>query len=434
MNRLPRWIAVWLVAVMVLSPLARAQNSAEPAPFTKEEIEQMVAPLALYPDPLVAQILMASTYPLEVVQAARWSKEHPNLKDKALEDALQQQQWDPSVKSLTAFPQVIAKMSEKIDQTQRLGDAFLGQQKEVLDAIQRLRGRAEQAGNLKSGKEQTVTKAQEEGQTVIKIEPANPEIVYVPTYNPTVVYGPWPYPAYPPYAYYPPSYYPTGGLLLGFAVGVAVGNAMWGNTNWGGGNVSINNSTYNNFNRTNIKGGSGNWEHRPEHRKGTGYRDRGSQDRFGRGQRPGVDSRESFRGRAEQGRQDIRRDGIGDRGGVGDRGGIGDRSGVGDRGGIGDRGGMGDRGGVGDRGGAGDRGGFGDRGSQRGGGFQGMGNGAQTRDFSNRGAASRGGSAGSFGGGARGGGARGGGAAAGGGARGGGAAAGGGARGGGGRR
>ncbi|HTN27809.1 MAG TPA: DUF3300 domain-containing protein, partial [Burkholderiales bacterium] len=160
----PMLVAALSVPV-ALAPLARAQQPpaqpqagqqapAQGAPaFKKEEIEQLVAPIALYPDSLVAQILMASTYPLEVVEAARWAKANPSLKGKALEDALQSQTWDASVKSLTAFPQVLSAMNEKLDVTQKLGDAFLAQQKEVLDAVQRLRGKAEAAGNLKSGKE-----------------------------------------------------------------------------------------------------------------------------------------------------------------------------------------------------------------------------------------------------------------------------------------
>src|SRR5688572_18995296 len=175
-------LSVWLIAALAFLPAGQA-SAQDPAPFKKEEIEQMVAPIALYPDSLVAQILMASTYPLEVVEAARWVKSNPNVKDKALEDAMAQQTWDPSVKSLAAFPQVLNMMSEKIDMTQKLGDAFLGQQKEVLAAVQRLRSKAQAAGNLKSGQEQTVTTAQEGGTTVIKIEPTQPQTVYVPTYN-----------------------------------------------------------------------------------------------------------------------------------------------------------------------------------------------------------------------------------------------------------
>ena len=396
MNSMSRWMVAWLFAALVIVPVGRAQDAAQPAPFKKEEIEQLVAPIALYPDALVAQILMASTYPLEVVSAARWSKANPNVKDKALEDAMQKETWDPSVKSLTAFPSVIAMLNDKLDMTQKLGDAFLGQQKEVMAAIQGLRAKAEKAGNLKSGKEQKVTTEQEGGTTVIKIEPADPQVVYVPTYNPTVVYGPWPYPAYPPYYYYPPGY-SAGSVFFAFTIGVVVGNAMWGGCHWGGGNVYINHNTYNNFNKTDIK--TGDWQHKPEHRKGAQYRDQASQQKYGGGQRPGVDSREQFRGRAEEGRQDIAR---GDADSFKRDGGAGDRAG-----GAGDRGaGVGDRGaGVGDRSaGAADRGG-----SRQAGGYDGIGSGGQTRAQSNRGASSRasaGGGARAGGGGGRSGGGR----------------------------
>jgi hypothetical protein len=287
---------------------------------------------------------------------------------------------------------VLKMLSEKLEMTQRLGDAFLAQQKEVLEAVQRLRGKADQAGNLKSSKEQTVTKEQEGGQTVIKIEPASPQTVYVPTYDPAVVYGAWPYPAYPPYYYYPPGYVP-GAALFTFGVGLAVGAALWGGCNWGGGGgVYINHNNYNNFNRTNIKQNQ-NWQHNSEHRKGTQYRDQASQQKFGGGQRQGADSREAFRGRAEQGRQEISRGGDQFKRDVSaaDRARAGDRSaGVGNRaaGGAGDRGGsFGDRGGsFGDRGGAAQR-----TGGAGAGAFDGAGRGTatQTRDFSSRGASSR---------------------------------------------
>ena len=172
MTRISRVLAIWLIAALAVMPWVRAQDAPPPAPFKAEEIEQLVAPIALYPDALVAQILMASTYPLEVVSAARWSKANPNIKGKELEDAMQKQTWEASVKSLTAFPQVLTMLNEKLDMTQKLGDAFLGQQKDVMAAIQRLRAKADKAGNLKSSKEQTVTSAQEGGQTVIKIDNA----------------------------------------------------------------------------------------------------------------------------------------------------------------------------------------------------------------------------------------------------------------------
>jgi hypothetical protein len=250
---------------------------------------------------------MASTYPLEVVEAARWSKQNPKVTGKALEDAMQKQTWDASVKSLTAFPQVLEMMNDKLDMTQQLGDAFLAQQKDVMAAIQRLRAKAQNEGNLETNEQQKVIVEQAPAgssePTVIQIQPANPQVVYVPTYNPTTVYGAWPYPAYPPYSYYPPGYAFAAGAIS-FGVGMAVGSALWGNCNWGGGNVNINTNNYNNFNRTNIS--NGNWNHNVDHRKGVGYRDRATSQRYGRDTQRNQ-SRDQFRGRAEQGRRDIAR-------------------------------------------------------------------------------------------------------------------------------
>ena len=334
MKRRSRPLAILLVGFVVLNgalPLA-AQDATQPVPaaapaaptFKPEEIEQIVAPIALYPDPLLAQVLMASTYPLEIVEAARWKNQNPDLKDAALEDALQQQTWDPSVKSLTAFPQVLTMMNEKLDWTQKLGDAFLAQQKDVMDAVQQLRARARAAGNLESNEQQKVivepaapvnvqqnvtvqqpAPAPAPAQpTVIKIEQANPQVVYVPTYNPSAAYGPWPYPAYPPYYYYPPGYV-AGTALLSFGVGMAVGAAVWGGCDWGHNDVNINTNNYNNFNKTNISNGK--WQHNVDHRKGVQYRDASSRQKYNRGNPAGVQSREAFRGRAEQGRQQIGR-------------------------------------------------------------------------------------------------------------------------------
>src|SRR6266496_829099 len=176
-----------------------------------------------------------------------------SLKGTQLDDALKKETWDDSVKSLVAFPQVLTMMNEKLDWTQNLGDAFLGQQKDLMDAIQRLRGKAEAAGTLKSTSEQTVTVApappqqivvQQAPPQIITILPANPQVIYVPTYNPTIVYGAWPYPAYPPYYYYPPGYV-AGTALLSFGIGLAVGGALWGNCNWGRGDVNVNVNQYN---------------------------------------------------------------------------------------------------------------------------------------------------------------------------------------------
>jgi hypothetical protein len=206
------------------SPAPAAAAAPGAKTFSQQELDQLLAPIALYPDALLAQVLMASTYPLEVVEADRWVKANPKLKEKALEDALQKQRWDPSVKSLAVFPQVLTMMSEKLDWTQKLGDAFLAQQKDVLATAQTLRNKAVKQGTLKDSKEQKVTTETTGTTTVVKIEPTNPEVVYVPTYNPTVVYGSWPYPAYPPYYYYPPGY-TAGAAFFGFAAGAFVGAA-----------------------------------------------------------------------------------------------------------------------------------------------------------------------------------------------------------------
>jgi hypothetical protein len=283
-----------------------APSAAPEAIFKTEELEQLAAPIALYPDALLAQVLMASTYPLEVVQASRWVKANPGLKDKALQDAAQQQPWDASVISLTAFPQVLGMMNEKLDWTQKLGDAFLAQPKDVMDVVQRLRAKAQAQGNLESNEQQKVTVEQTPaGQTTVIIEPADPQVVYVPTYNPTVAYGGWPYPAYPPYYYYPPGYY-AGAAWLSFGIGIAVGGALWGDCDWHGGDVDIDIDRYNEFNRDKIS--NRNWEHKPEHRKGAQYRDKASQRKYGQASnRAAASTREAYRGRAEQGRQDLSR-------------------------------------------------------------------------------------------------------------------------------
>jgi hypothetical protein len=343
--------------------------------FSQGELDQLLAPIALYPDALLAQVLMAATYPLEIVEAARWVKANPGLKEKALEDALQQQQWDPSVKSLAVFPQVLAMMNEKLDWTQKLGDAFLAQQADVLATAQSLRQKAQAQGALKDSEQQKVVTTQENNTTVIKIEPTNPEVVYVPTYNPTVVYGAWPYPAYPPYYYYPPGYV-AGGALLGFTAGVIVGGALWGNVGWGRGDVNVNVNRYNNFNKTNIS--NGNWNHNASHRGAVPYRDQKVSQQYGRGQNANAASREQFRGRAESGQQAIQRGDVPRD--AANRG----QAGAGQRDFGGASAGQRDFSNAGQRGGAGDY--------NRGGGgasaFETRGGGAQTRDYSNRGASS----------------------------------------------
>ncbi|MBK7659561.1 MAG: DUF3300 domain-containing protein [Betaproteobacteria bacterium] len=294
------WVTVGLASAQ--QPAATAAPSAPAAAagaaVSQQELDQLLAPIALYPDALVAQILMASTYPLEVVEAARWAKANPAVKDKALEDAMQKQAWDPAVKALAAVPTVLAHMNENLSWTQKLGDAFLADQKAVMATIQVLRGKAQAAGNLKTTPEQKVKTEVVEQKTVYIIESAKPEVVYVPTYNPTVVYGTWWYP-YPPYAMYPPAYvYPPG---VGFATGVIVGAAIWGNCNWGGNNVNINVNQYNSFNKTNIQ--NANFQHNADHRKGVSYGNQAAAQKYGKGgaNAQSAQAREAYRGREQAG-------------------------------------------------------------------------------------------------------------------------------------
>jgi len=302
-----RYLMVALLTVC-LARVAPAQQAPEQAPIRPEEVEALVAPIALYPDSLLSQVLMASTYPLEVVQAARWVKANPGTKGDAAVKAVENQTWDVSVKSLVAFPQILEPMSDKLDWTQQLGDAFLADQKAVLDAVQRLRLRAQAAGNLASNEQQKViVEAPAPQQTVIRIEPASPQVIYVPAYNPVVVYGTWGYPAYPPY-YWPPSpvYYPGGALASGFAwgVGFAAAGAIFGSCNWGRSSVDIDINRVTNIDRNfNVNNVNVNrWEHNATHRKGVSYRDTATREKYGR-EVPGADKRQDFRGR----------DGVGDR-------------------------------------------------------------------------------------------------------------------------
>ncbi|WP_051304973.1 DUF3300 domain-containing protein [Chitinilyticum litopenaei] len=296
----------WLLP---MAPVHAAEAAMAPAAsFKQEEIEQLVAPVALYPDSLLAQVFMASTYPLEVVQAQRWRAANSKLSGKDLEQAVNQQPWDASVKSLTAFPQVLQMMNDKIDWTQKLGDAVLADQKRVMDAVQILRQRAQQAGNLKSSSEQQVST---QGQVII-IEPAQPETVYVPVYNPSYVYGPWPYPYYTPYYWYPPGY-AYSGAIFGFTAGLIVGGAFWGwgNCNWGGGSIDI--DINNNFTRVEHykRNSDGRWQHNADHRRGVEYRDNATRDRYRNqsGTRPATRdaNREAYRGKADSARQDLNR-------------------------------------------------------------------------------------------------------------------------------
>lgn len=304
MQRRSLMAALAIACASGLSRLALAQDSGA-KPFTPEQLDQILAPIALYPDALLAQTLMAASYPLEVVEAARWSKANPGLKGDAAVAAVKDKSWDVSVKSLVAFPQVLAQLSDHLDWMQKVGDAMIAQQQDVADSIQRLRARAADAGNLQSGKEQTVTTQGTGADRTIVIAPASPEVIYVPAYNPNTVYGTWPYPAYPPTYYPPPPGYGYGSALLRglmFGIGIAAAGAIFGGWNWGRGNSYVNvnvNRAVNidrNFNVNNIN--NGRWQHEPIHRKGVAYRDLATRERFNQ-TRPGADQRQEFRGRVE---------------------------------------------------------------------------------------------------------------------------------------
>ena len=253
--------------------------------LSEGQIEQLVAPIALYPDPLLSQVLMASTYPLEVIEAARWSQANSTVKGEALQDALQPQSWDPSVKALTAVPQTLQMMNDKLDWTQQLGDAFLAQQQQVLAAVQTLRAQAQAEGNLQSTPQQTVTLTPAPADVAasggiaqaITIEPVNPDVYYVPVYNPAVAYGSWQYPSYPPFYWSPPGFVASN--VVSFAAGVAVGAAIWGQCDWWHNNVNINVNNFNAFNHTNVT--SNIWNYNPEHRHGVPYRNASVARRFG---------------------------------------------------------------------------------------------------------------------------------------------------------
>jgi Protein of unknown function (DUF3300) len=289
-----------------------------------EQLDSLVAPIALYPDPMLAQTLAASTYPLEVIQLQQWLAKNPGLKDKALADAVMKQPWDPSVQALAALPAVVKRLADDIQWTTDLGNAFLAQQSDVMDAVQRMRKKAQDTGNLKSTEQQKVETKVIESKSVIVVEQANPQVVYVPSYDPVVVYGAPVYP-YPP-IYYPPAGYYAAGIAISFGVGMMMGAAWGGGWGWGcgwGGNNEININNNNNFNRnSNISGGNRNnigggnrpsqqsgrgnssWKHNPQHRGGAPYGDRGTANKFG-----GTARGDSLSNRQASARQQVGRQG-----------------------------------------------------------------------------------------------------------------------------
>jgi hypothetical protein len=300
-----RSVAILCVMLLLLPDFrAFAQDQQQPgqgndqaAKAPPEQLDSLLAPIALYPDPLLSQILVASTYPLEIVQADRWLQQNSALQGKALTEAAAKQSWDPSVQAMVLYADVLKRMDDNINWTTDLGNAFLAQQSDVMDAVQRMRQKAEQSGKLQTTPQQTVTTKTEENTKYIVIEPASPQVIYVPQYNPVVVYGPppviYPYPAivYPP----PPT---TGEIVaasvISFGAGLAVGAMMsgwhgWGGYGWGCGwghntNVVINNNFIrsNNFNRVNVSNNNA-WVHNPAHRAGVPYNNRNVSNRYNGG-------------------------------------------------------------------------------------------------------------------------------------------------------
>jgi hypothetical protein len=321
------------------APAARrepvSQEASAPAQETpkipNEQLDALVAPIALYPDPLLAQVLAASTYPLEIMQLQQWLTKNKDLKDKALADAVAKQPWDTSIQAMAPLPDLVKRLADDIQWTTDLGNAFLAQQSDVMDAVQRMRAKAKDTGNLKSNEQMKVETKVIENKSVVVIQQSSPEVVYVPSYNPTVVYGPPVYP-YPPVAYPPPGYY-AAGMAISFGVGVAMGAAWgggWGNCGWGGNN-EININTNNNFNRnTNVNGGtrntsvgSGNrggntangWNHNPQHRGGAPYANKSTANKYGgtaRGDSPA--NRQASARQQQAGASNRASGGAGDRG------------------------------------------------------------------------------------------------------------------------
>jgi len=336
---------VLIPAAQSTAQFAQLSQGSQDARIPAEQLDSLVAPIALYPDPLLAQTLAASTYPLEIMQLQQWLTKNPGLNGKALADSVASQPWDPSVQAMAAFPDVVKMLAENSQWTTDLGNAFLAQESDVMGAVQRMRQKAESTGSLQSTPQQLVETQTVNNREIITIEPAHPETVYVPSYNPTVVYGE-PYYAYP----YPAISYPSwswGSAALGFGLGVAAG-AWWGNggwgwrPGWGRGDIDINRNA--NFVRNNsfYRNATGNaWRHNAVHRGNVAYGNRATAARFGGTARGAA----SMGNRAAGTRQQINRQGgnlasqrgnfANQRGQVGTAGMAGQRSGSVNRGAVG---------------------------------------------------------------------------------------------------
>jgi hypothetical protein len=282
---------------------AVAQPAGDSA-YSQEELDQLLAPIALYPDQLLTQILIAATYPIDVVEAARFVAQNPQLNGEVLDQALADQNWDPSVQSLAAFPQVLAMMSDKLSWTQRLGNAFLVDQPLVMNTVQTLRRKAQAIGNLRQTAEQSVLTRDDE----ILIEPAQTNVVYVPVYDPFVIYGPWWAPAYPPWYWYPPTSYGyavgaaiSTGIIFGFAWAISQDHWSWARPDWRGHRITLNTNNSRFWNRAGNARPlpNGDWQHTPAHRRGVAYPNAPTRDRYSTNpvDPQSVRARQDFRGR-----------------------------------------------------------------------------------------------------------------------------------------
>ncbi len=292
-------VAATLLPLLALAPAARAQDDpvyynqsytdadaplvgtpVQSAPdYSPEQLDQMLAPVALYPDELVSQVLTASTYPLEVVEAYRWIQDpaNANLHGDDLDDAVDQMPWAPSVKALTEFPAVLKIMNDNLQWTEQLGDAFLADQGAVMDSVQRLRHQAAAAGTLASTPQYTVSYDDSD----IDIEPATPDVVYVPYYNPQYAYGSWAYSDYPPY-YFEGYNYPDNGSLVATGIAFAVIAILWdlSRPDWHHHHINIDDHHYRHLNHDHAPAVSGTWEHDPDHRRGVPYRSENVRARY----------------------------------------------------------------------------------------------------------------------------------------------------------
>lgn len=336
-----------LAVVLASAPMARASGDYESPKFRPEELDQMLAPVALYPDSLLSQVLMAATYPEEVKEAGIFAFNNSNLTGDSLVKEAADQDWDPSVKALLEFPDIVGMMHDQMNWTTNLGDALLGQQRDVMESVQRLRANAQMAGNLNTTKQQAVSSLSgTSGITFdpvvidpitmdpitidpitidpIVINPIDSDFIFPPVYDSAAVYGTWWWPAYPPYAYYPAAWVPGAGV--GFWTGVAVGrNWNWGGWDWSRREVKINPQNFNSWTQNhyadssryqrNASVKSQTWQHDPSHRRDEPYRDRSTAQRFGQADRVSGSERAGDRGFDRSGQQGFDgRDRAGDRG------------------------------------------------------------------------------------------------------------------------